>query len=100
GGHLQMMAAFRAALRGFVFKDFATLALASTKQYIKSLAGTPAATLGSEKTAEAVVAQVGPTILYVWKTVAETTLATEQLEFANSADISYMCSVPNVLRLA
>jgi uncharacterized protein len=100
GGHLQMMAAFRAALRGYVFKDFATLALTSTKQYIKSLAGTPAATLGSEKTADAVVAQVGPTVLYVAKTTAETTLALEQLEFSNAADIGYMCSVPNVLRLA
>ncbi|HEY5950559.1 MAG TPA: S16 family serine protease, partial [Kofleriaceae bacterium] len=100
GGHLQMMAAFRAALRGFVFKDFASLALASTKQYIKSLAGTPTATLGSEKTADAVVAQVGPTILYVAKTTAETTLAIEQLEFSNASDISYMCSVPNVLRAA
>ncbi|HEX5060107.1 MAG TPA: S16 family serine protease, partial [Kofleriaceae bacterium] len=100
GGHLQMMAAFRSALRGWVFKDFASLALTSTKQYIKSLAGTPAATLGSEKTADSVVAQVGPTVLYVAKTTAETTLATEQLEFANANDISYMCSVPNVLRLA
>jgi uncharacterized protein len=100
GGHLQMMAAFRAALRGYVFKDFATLALTNTKQYIKSLAGTPAATLGSEKTADAVVAQVGPTILYVAKTTAETTLALEQLEFSNASDISYMCSVQNVLRLA
>jgi hypothetical protein len=100
GGHLQMMAAFRAALRGFVFKDFATPLLGSTKQYIKSLAGTPVATLGSEKTADAVVAQVAPTIVYVWKTVAETTLATEQLDLSNPSDISYMCSVPNVLRLA
>jgi uncharacterized protein len=100
GGHLQMMAAFRAALRGYVFKDFATLALTSTKQYIKSLAGTPPSTLGAEKTADAVVAQVGPTILYVAKTTAETTLALEQLEFSNASDIGYMCSVPNVLRLA
>jgi hypothetical protein len=100
GGHLQMMAAFRAALRGYVFKDFATLALAMSKQYIKSLAGTPSATLGSEKTADAIVAQVGPTILYVAKTTAETTLALEQLELSNTADIGYMCSVPNVLRLA
>jgi uncharacterized protein len=100
GGHLQMMAAFRAALRGFVFKDFATLAIAATKAYLESLKATDPANLGSEKTAEAVVTQVAPTILYVWKTVAETTLATEQLDFANASDISYMCSVPNVLRLA
>jgi hypothetical protein len=100
GGHLQMLAAFRSALRGWVFKDFASLALASTKQYLKSLAGTPAATLGSEKTADAVVAQVAPTILYVAKTTAETTLATEQLELSTPNDVAYMCSVPNVVRLA
>ncbi|HEY5928315.1 MAG TPA: hypothetical protein VIV11_41790, partial [Kofleriaceae bacterium] len=100
GGHLRMMAAFRAALRGWVFKDFATLALASTKQYLKTLAGTPAATLGSEQIADDVVKKVGPTILYVAKTTAETALATEQLELSNSADINYTCSIPNVQRLS
>ncbi len=100
GGHLQMLAAFRAALRGYVYKDFATHALARTKQYVKALAGTPAATLGSEQTAEAVVAQVGPTILYVAKTTAETTLALDQLELANASDVSYAASIPDLLRLA
>src|SRR5262249_51822474 len=49
GGHLQMMAAFRAAVRGFVFEDFATASLASTKKYLASLTGTPVATFGSDK---------------------------------------------------
>jgi hypothetical protein len=100
GGHLQMMSAFRAALRGWVFKDFATASLAATKTYIKSLSGTPLATLGSDKVADDVVTHVAPSILYVAKTLAETTLATEQLEFVSAADVNYMCSVPNVLRLA
>lgn len=65
-----------------------------------SLAGTPPATLGAEETADAVVAKVGPTILYAARTLAETTLATEQLELSNAADVSYTCSIPGVLRLA
>jgi len=100
GGHLQMMAAFRAALRGWVFKVFATETLAATKKHVQSLAGKSKVELTSAKVADGVVAQLAPTILYIGKTFAETTLATEQLEFENASDINYMCSVPNVRRMA
>lgn len=100
GGHLQMIAAFRTALRGWAFKDFAKVSIASTRSYLMSLARTPPATLGAENVADAVVAKVGPTILYVARSVAETTFATEQLELASASSIGYTCSIPNVLRLA
>ena len=100
GGHLQMMAAFRAALRGWSFRVFAGGALASTKMYLASLAGTPVAQLGSEQSVDKIASMVAPTILYVKKTVAETTLANEQLEFEAATDIAYMCSLPNVRRLS
>lgn len=100
GGHLQMMAAFRAALRGWSFRVFASGALVTTKAYLASLAGTPVAQLGSDQVADKIASMVAPTILYVKKTIAETTLATEQLEFEAATDIAYMCSLPNVKRLS
>jgi uncharacterized protein len=100
GGHLQMMAAFRSALRAWSFRVFAGGSLAATKAYIKSLAGTPPAQLQSEAAADKLAAMVAPTILYVKKTIAETTLAQEQLEFEAATDINYMCSLPNVKRLS
>ena len=100
GGHLQMMAAFRAALRGWVFKVFAAGTLAATKNHVRSLAGKTKVELTSDKVADGVVSHLAPTILYIGKTFAETTLAVEQLEFQNATDINYMCSVPNVRRMA
>jgi hypothetical protein len=96
GGHLQMLAAFRAALRGWSFRAVAGGALASTKTYLASLAGTPVAQLGSEQSIEKIAVMVAPTILYVKKTIAETTLASEQLEIDAAADIAYTASLPNV----
>lgn len=100
GGHLQMLAAFRAALRGWAFRVFASGAIASTKTYLASLAGTPAARLGAEQSVDKLASMVAPTILYVKKSVAESTLATEQLELSAGSDIAYTVSVADVQRLA
>jgi hypothetical protein len=100
GGHLQMLAAFRAALRGWSFRVFAGGALASTKRYLASLAGTPVAQLGSEQSADKIASMIAPTILYVKKAVAETTLATEQLELEAATDIAYVASLPDMRRLS
>ncbi len=100
GGHLQMMAAFRAALRGWIFQSLATRAVDIAKTQIATFKGKSSAELGSDATANSVIETVLPTLLYVGRTVAETTLATEQLEIAGAADINYMCSLPNVMRMA
>jgi uncharacterized protein len=100
GGHLQMLAAFRAALRAWVFESFATQAVATAKAHLQTFANKPIGELGSDQTAESIVQVIVPTLLYVGKTLAETTLATEQLEVQNVADINYMCSIPNVRRMA
>lgn len=100
GGHLQMLAAFRAALRGWSFRVFAGGALASTKTYLASLAGTPVAQLGSEQSVDKIASMVAPTVLYMKKTVAETTLAIDQLEIEGATDIAYTGSVPDVRQLA
>lgn len=100
GGHLQMLAAFRAGLRGSLFGEVATRALASTKTYLKSLAGNSPATLGAEQTADAVVAQVGPTVLYIAMAAAETSRASEQLDLANAADVPYTLATADVRGVA
>jgi hypothetical protein len=100
GGQLQMMAAFRAALRGWSFHVFAAGALASTKAYLASLAGTPVAQLGSEKSIDKIASMVAPTILYMKRNVAETTMASEQLELGATTDIAYSPSLPNVHRVS
>ncbi|NVB78868.1 MAG: hypothetical protein HOV81_10770, partial [Kofleriaceae bacterium] len=100
GGALEMVAAFRAALRGWSFEVFASKEVAATTAYVKGLAGTPAAQLGSPRTADELIAMVAPTVLYAKKTIAETTLATEELDFDTPNDVDYTCSVPNVQRIA
>jgi hypothetical protein len=43
---------------------------------------------------------VAPTVLYVGRTIAESTLAAQELEFENEQSVQYMCSIPNVHRMA
>ena len=100
GGHLQMMAAFKAALRSWVYRQFATSAVQSTTAYLETLTQVGSAQLGSEELADRVVNAVAPTVLYVGRTAAETTLAIQQLDFEHEDSVKYMCSIPNVQRMS
>jgi hypothetical protein len=96
GTHLQMLASFRAALRGWVFEAFATQSVASAKAQLRLLAGKTTAELGSDQTAETVVSIVVPTLLYVGKTLAETSVAAEQLEIHGAAEPGYTADVGRI----
>jgi uncharacterized protein len=100
GGHLEMMAAFEAGLRGYAFKQMATISIAQTAAYLSSLEGVPTAQLGSPEAADKVMEAVAPTLLYVGRTIAESTLATQELEFETEQSVNYMCSIPNVHRMS
>ncbi|MBV8759630.1 MAG: hypothetical protein JO257_20240 [Deltaproteobacteria bacterium] len=100
GGHLEMMAAFEAGLRGYVFKQMASMSIAQTAAYLDSLKGVPTAQLGSPEAADKTMSAIAPTLLYVGRTIAESTLATQELEFENEQSVQYMCSLPNVKRMA
>ena len=100
GGHLEMMAAFEAGLRGYVFKTMASTAIDATTTYLESLSSLSTAQLGSPETADKVMQAVAPTVIYVGRTIAESTLATQELEFENEQSVSYMCSIPNVRRMS
>ncbi|MEO8552466.1 MAG: S16 family serine protease [Kofleriaceae bacterium] len=100
GGHLQMIAAFKTALRSYVYRQLASQIVVATTGYLQGLQGQSAAKLGASETADQVVAAVAPTLLYLGRTSAETTLALQELEFEKEDSVMYMCSLPNVKRMA
>src|SRR5262249_51664136 len=100
GGHLQMISAFQAALRGWGFKMYASESIKQSKQFLDSLASANKNDLGSPQVAEAVVNTVTPTVLLIGKTVAETALASQVLEFETEKSVNYMCNVVNVKRMS
>ncbi|MBS1122423.1 MAG: peptidase lon domain protein [Deltaproteobacteria bacterium] len=100
GGHLVMMGAYQAALRGWGFKMFAADAVGSTKRFLAELATHEASELSSPEVAERVVANVAPTVLLIGRTVAETALAADRIEFESEKSVRYMCSIPNVKRMS
>ncbi|HEY3807868.1 MAG TPA: S16 family serine protease [Kofleriaceae bacterium] len=100
GGHLQMMSAFKAALTSWVYHGLASQSVAQASEALAALSGTPAAQLASADTAEQVANQVAPALLYLGRASAETTLAIQELDFEKEDSVMYMCSIPNVHRMA
>ena len=100
GGHVEMMAAFEAALRGYVFKEMASSSLAQTAAFLESIKGIPTAQLGSPEAADKIMAVLAPTLLYVGRTIAESSLATQELELEHETSVPYTCTVANVARIA
>ena len=99
GEHLLMITTFQAALRGWGFKVFAGDAVVRTKAFLTSL-GSGKAELASPEVAEKVVQAVAPTVLAIGRTVAETSMAAQELEFETEKSVNYMCSIPNVKRMS
>jgi len=99
GGHLLMMGAFQSALRGWAFKTFATDSVATTRQFLRTLASTDKAMLAAPELADRVVQQVGPTVLLIGKTVAETIVAEQKLELESERSLDYVSSLPNLQQL-
>jgi hypothetical protein len=97
--HLEMIAAFQAALRGRVFATTASPAIAATATYLESLSSLPPAELGAPATADKVIQVVAPTVLYVARASAESTLAAEELDFEGGTSAPYSLS-PNVAGVA
>jgi len=95
-----MMHAFQAALRSWGFGVYGKEAITATTAFLQKLSELSPAQLGSKETADQVVAMVAPTVAYVGKTVAESTLAVQELEFEDEQTVNYMCSIPNVQRMS
>ncbi len=99
GQHLLMITTFQAALRAWGFKLFAGDSVGRTKAFIASL-GSVKAELASPAVADKIVQIVAPTVLSIGRTVANTIMAQQELEFEVEKTVNYMCSIPNVKRLA
>jgi hypothetical protein len=99
GGHLVMMGAYQAALRGWGFKMYAKQSIMRTKQFVAMVAQKDASELGSTEVADLIIENVAPTVLLIGRTVAETLLASQRMEFESEKTVNYMCNIPNVKRM-
>lgn len=99
-GHLAMLAAFQAALRGLCTDVFAKGAIRATTQFLAGFRDKPATEQGSPATAEAVANTVAPAVLMVFRTIVEATIALDEQELEPDRGIPYAGSPPDVTRLA
>lgn len=99
GGHLMMLGAYQAALRAYGYKMFANDAVRNTKRFVAALASRDPSELGSKEVADLIVENVAPTVVLIGRTVAETALASQRMEFESEKSVNYMCNIPNVKRM-
>jgi len=100
GGHLLMMGAYQSALRGSGLASMARWRVDLAKQYLRTLDGKSQTELESAAIADEVIAQVLPAELLIARSALDAEVAVQRLEFETGKSIGYMCSVPNVIRLA
>lgn len=100
GGHLLMMSAYQSALRGSGLASMARWRFETTKQYLRTLDGKSKPELESTAVANDLIDQVLPTELLIIRSALDTEIATQRMEFESGKSIGYMCSVPNVIKLA
>ena len=100
GGHLQMLAAFQAALRAWGFEAFSKESIAGAKTYLETLKSTSKEDLGAPDAGEAILSTIAPALQLAARTRVEDELALQVLDFEKEDSVSYMCSIPNVKRLS
>jgi hypothetical protein len=99
-GHLMMVAAFEAALRGWAYQAFAGDAIRATTQFLTGFQGKSQTELGATATADTVADSVAPTVVMMLRTVAELAVAEQELGLERDQGIAYTGSPPDVSRLA
>jgi hypothetical protein len=100
GGHLQMLSSFDRALAGLAAYMHSYELAAYAEQYLDMLAYTPAEQLAADDVAETSVQVIAPTILAIARAYANTSMAAESADIEGVKSLDYMCSLPNVKRLA
>jgi hypothetical protein len=100
GGHLQMLAAFQAALRGWGAQVYAKQSVEKATGYLATLDGTPVAELGSPEAEESIASAVAPALTLAARTRTENELALQLLDIEKEDSVSYLCSIPNMKRLS
>ncbi len=100
GGHLRMMSAFQRAIGGWSFYVFAGEQGNATMAFLESAKGATKAQLQSPEAAEQIVQSVAPTILAIARAKASTDMGIQGLDIETETSVNYLCSLPNVKRLA
>jgi hypothetical protein len=100
GGHLQMLSSFDRAIAGLAAYMHSNELAMYTEQYHDNLVYLPADQLNTDEMAEYTVQMVAPTVLAIARAVANTSIATESADIEGVKSLDYMCSLPNVKRLA
>ncbi len=101
GGHLQMLSAFQTAVSGWGFHVFSSEFLAAnTRAVFDELDKLPDAALADRSVGDTVVTATAPTVLSIARAVANSVMSIEQMDIEGQKSINYLCSLPNVKRLA
>jgi hypothetical protein len=100
GGHLTMMAAFKTALEGWVSATVAERTVTAVQEALKSLAGKSKAELGAPGLADGLASGLAPAAVFTAAAELRSEVARQELEIEAVDSVSYMCSVPNVRRMA
>ncbi|TMQ16136.1 MAG: hypothetical protein E6J90_24285 [Deltaproteobacteria bacterium] len=99
-GHLAMLDALEAALRGWAFHELAAETLHAATRVLGDLRGKPRSELAAPSTAEAVAAVVAPTVLRMLRTVAEAAIAEHELALAPDQGTACSCAPAALARAA
>jgi hypothetical protein len=101
GGHLQMLSAYEKGIEGLAAYMSTADSVAYTQTYFDELSYVDAETLKTDwSIAEYTVQKVEPTVLVIARAVANAQYASESTEIEAVKSLDYMCSLPNVKRLA
>jgi hypothetical protein len=100
GGHLRMMSAFERAIGGWSFHTFAGELGKETADFFEQIKDASPEALQSPDNADEIVGHVAPTILAIARAKASTDQGMQGLDIETEQSINYLCSLPNVRRLA
>lgn len=100
GGHLQMLSAYDRAVAGLAAYMHSSGTSGNAKVFLDQLGQLPPEALASYEVAEQTVSGIAPAVLVVARAVANANVALESMEIEAVKSLNYMCSLPNVKRLA
>ena len=101
GGHLQMLSAFQTAIGGWGFHTFSAEFLAGvTRTTLDELGELPRPALADPAVGNKIVEVTVPTTVTIARAVAAAVVSIEAMDIEGTKSINYLCSLPNVKRLA
>jgi uncharacterized protein len=100
GGHLQMLSAYDRAIAGLAAYMHSQDSAYYARTYLDNLAYYNKHDLAAYEIGESTVQVIAPTVLAIARAVANTVGAKEAMQIEGVQSLNYMCSLPNVRRLA